>query len=125
SSRRRTVIDTAASVRPVRAASSTRLSGSAERIASRMLSRAPVRRPRPAVPILTMWRYITMTRKLTALMTSQFLHDGWSVRALGGEIPPAIGFTARPAFVPGTVHTDLLAAGLIPDPYTGTHETEL
>jgi len=30
-----------------------------------------------------------------------------------------------PATVPGTVHTDLLAAGRIPDPLTGDHEAEL
>ena len=29
------------------------------------------------------------------------------------------------ATVPGTVHTDLLAAGRIPDPLTGDHEGEL
>jgi beta-mannosidase len=49
------------------------------------------------------------------------LHEGWTVRAVGGAIPPEVGDTPRPAVVPGTVHTDLLAAGVIPDPYTGTH----
>ena len=45
------------------------------------------------------------------------LHDGWTLRTPdGSEVP---------ARVPGSVHTDLLAAGLIPDPYTGTHEAEL
>src|SRR5690349_2015798 len=121
SSRRRTVIETAASVNPVIAANSTRLNGSAERMASRMLSRAPVRRPRPTVPTLTRWRYIT----LKPLMTLQNLHDGWTVRAVDGAIPPEIGDRPWPATVPGTVHTDLLDAGLIPDPYTGMNESSL
>src|SRR5689334_1656880 len=125
SSRRRTVIDTAASVKPVIAANSTRLSGSAERMASRMLSRAPVRRPRPTVPTVTRWRYITLTANVTAGMNWQNLHDGWTVRAVDGEIPPEVGDRPWPATVPGTVHTDLLSAGLIPDPYTGLNETSL
>jgi beta-mannosidase len=53
------------------------------------------------------------------------LHSGWTVRAVGGAIPPEVGEAPLPATVPGTVHTDLLAAGAIPDPYTGTHETDL
>ncbi|HEY0533561.1 MAG TPA: glycoside hydrolase family 2 TIM barrel-domain containing protein [Actinoplanes sp.] len=53
------------------------------------------------------------------------LHAGWTVRAVGGVIPPEVGETPLPATVPGTVHTDLLAAGVIPDPYTGTHENDL
>src|ERR1700753_3438582 len=53
------------------------------------------------------------------------LHAGWTVRAVGGAIPPEVGQASWPATIPGTVHTDLLAAGAIPDPYTGTHETDL
>ncbi|WP_430786480.1 glycoside hydrolase family 2 protein [Actinoplanes sp. G11-F43] len=53
------------------------------------------------------------------------LHTGWTVRAAGGPVPPAIAATPVPATVPGTVHTDLLAAGLIPDPFLGTNEAEL
>ncbi|GAA4975605.1 glycoside hydrolase family 2 protein [Actinoplanes utahensis] len=53
------------------------------------------------------------------------LHDGWTVRATGGPVPAGIAGQALPAIVPGTVHTDLLAAGLIPDPYLGTNETAL
>jgi len=44
------------------------------------------------------------------------LHDGWTVRGGDHEIPAA---------VPGCVHLDLLAAGLIPDPYEGDNETTL
>ena len=47
------------------------------------------------------------------------------MRAVGGAIPAEVGDRPRPATVPGTVHTDLLAAGVIPDPYTDTHETDL
>ncbi|MCP8882542.1 glycoside hydrolase family 2 protein [Devosia sp. XJ19-1] len=50
------------------------------------------------------------------------LHSGWTLHCLGGPgarpgLPEAIA-----ASVPGTVHTDLLAAGLIPDPYLDLNE---
>ena len=50
------------------------------------------------------------------------LNGQWTVTCLGGPgmrpgLPQAI-----PATVPGTVHTDLLAAGLIPDPYLDLNE---
>ncbi|MCA0294653.1 MAG: glycoside hydrolase family 2 protein [Actinobacteria bacterium] len=47
--------------------------------------------------------------------------QGWS------EVPPALREQLRrgiPAIVPGVVHTDLLAAGLIDDPYVGTAEAD-
>jgi beta-mannosidase len=50
------------------------------------------------------------------------LHDGWTVRAVGGALPDAIAGLAIPAVVPGCVHLDLMAAGLIPDPYLGQNE---
>ena len=53
------------------------------------------------------------------------LHSGWTVRAAGGAVPAEIGDVPVPATVPGTVHTDLLDAGLIPDPYLDQHEAEL
>ncbi|MEU4563066.1 glycoside hydrolase family 2 TIM barrel-domain containing protein [Actinoplanes sp. NPDC023936] len=53
------------------------------------------------------------------------LHSGWTVRATGGPVPPEIADVTVPAAVPGTVHTDLLAAGLIPDPYVGENEAAL
>ncbi|HEY0000832.1 MAG TPA: glycoside hydrolase family 2 TIM barrel-domain containing protein [Actinoplanes sp.] len=53
------------------------------------------------------------------------LHEGWTVRSAGGPVPAAIAAGAHRATVPGTVHTDLLAAELIPDPYTGANEAEL
>ncbi|GID25654.1 glycoside hydrolase family 2 protein [Paractinoplanes brasiliensis] len=45
------------------------------------------------------------------------LHDGWTVS--GGNI------SGVPATVPGCVHTDLLRAGRIEDPYLDANETEL
>ncbi|GHF81708.1 glycoside hydrolase family 2 protein [Streptomyces filamentosus] len=44
------------------------------------------------------------------------LHEGWSLRHEGASLP---------AQVPGCVHTDLLAAGVIPDPFLGRNETEI
>ncbi|HEX8346439.1 MAG TPA: glycoside hydrolase family 2 protein [Actinoplanes sp.] len=48
------------------------------------------------------------------------LHDGWTVAPATGDAVPQI-----PATVPGCVHTDLLAAGLIDDPYLDDNETRL
>ncbi|NEE00682.1 glycoside hydrolase family 2 protein [Phytoactinopolyspora halotolerans] len=44
------------------------------------------------------------------------------LRAAGGPVPPDVAGRDVPATVPGSVHTDLLAAGLIPDPYLDDHE---
>ncbi|WP_433087875.1 glycosyl hydrolase 2 galactose-binding domain-containing protein [Dactylosporangium sp. CA-052675] len=61
------------------------------------------------------------------------LHEGWTVTATGtaagtGEDPrwrrPA-SLAGVPATVPGSVHTDLLAAGLIDDPYRDDNELAL
>ncbi|GGL87376.1 glycoside hydrolase family 2 protein [Micromonospora yangpuensis] len=78
-------------------------------------------------------------------MTQRTLHDGWTLHAVpdtgpvppentGRKIPPEN--TERkiptellgrdiPASVPGCVHTDLLAAGLIDDPYLDDNELRL
>ncbi|GLU46237.1 glycoside hydrolase family 2 protein [Nocardiopsis ansamitocini] len=54
------------------------------------------------------------------------LCDDWTLRSLGGPAVPGEVVAAQvPAVVPGCVHTDLLAAGLVPDPYVGTNENEL
>src|SRR5690242_17571560 len=45
------------------------------------------------------------------------LTDGWILRTFDGTAD------ALPASVPGCVHTDLLAAGVIPDPFLGRNET--
>src|SRR5262245_57186991 len=47
------------------------------------------------------------------------LHQGWTVRAAERDVGPV------PARIPGCVHTDLLAAGLIEDPYLDDNETRL
>ena len=53
----------------------------------------------------------------------RFLHEGWIVEAVGGgKIPERIAEATIHATVPGSVHTDLLSAGLIVDPYLGDHE---
>ncbi|RPK77510.1 Exo-beta-D-glucosaminidase precursor [Streptomyces sp. ADI97-07] len=52
------------------------------------------------------------------------LHDGWTLTA-GGPVPVGLPTGGVPATVPGCVHTDLLAAGLIDDPYLDDNETRL
>ena len=51
--------------------------------------------------------------------------DGWVVRATSGPVPAGLDGVEVAATVPGTVHTDLLDAGLIPDPYVDEGEREL
>lgn len=51
------------------------------------------------------------------------LHEGWTLTVTDGPAPVQI--TNVPATVPGTFLTDLLAAGLIPDPYLDRNEHEL
>lgn len=59
-------------------------------------------------------------------MTRQSLHEGWVLRAVPGpQVPPEIADRVVPATVPGCVHTDLLAAGLIPDPFIDDNENRL
>ncbi|MEU4332785.1 glycoside hydrolase family 2 protein [Nonomuraea dietziae] len=49
------------------------------------------------------------------------LHDGWTLMAVSEDVQiPGV-----PAGVPGCVHTDLLAAGLIEDPYLDDNESRL
>ncbi|MFT4215244.1 MAG: glycoside hydrolase family 2 protein [Microbacterium sp.] len=61
---------------------------------------------------------------MTAL-TSRLLHDGWTVHAASGPAPAEVAAATIPATVPGTVHVDLLAAGLIPDPFHGVAEAHV
>ncbi|MGO4782967.1 glycoside hydrolase family 2 protein [Cryobacterium sp. W22_MBD10_FK3] len=56
------------------------------------------------------------------LPTVRVLDADWSVTALEGPVPQSIQNLAVPATVPGSVHTDLLHAGLIPDPYLDGNE---
>ncbi|GAA4289142.1 glycoside hydrolase family 2 protein [Georgenia daeguensis] len=49
----------------------------------------------------------------------------WTCRAVAGPVPAPLAeklSAGFPGTVPGVVHTDLLAAGLIPDPYDGENE---
>ena len=53
------------------------------------------------------------------------LDQGWTVRATAGPAPADLAGRAFPASVPGCVHTDLMAAGVIPDPLLDTNESIL
>ncbi|PSL03245.1 beta-mannosidase [Haloactinopolyspora alba] len=53
------------------------------------------------------------------------LHDGWTVRPVGGPVPGPLAGRDVPATVPGCVHTDLLAAGDIADPFLDDNERKL
>ena len=57
-------------------------------------------------------------------MTAEPLTE-WTLLALDGPVPQGVAGRTVPATVPGTVHTDLLAAGLIPDPYLDENEAAL
>src|SRR5438270_11600058 len=60
---------------------------------------------------------------VTRPISRREIHEGWTVRPLAGPVPPVVHAAGGiPAAVPGVVHTDLLAAGLIADPYLGTNE---
>lgn len=53
------------------------------------------------------------------------LADGWTLTLINGPAPEWGGTAFVPAAVPGTVHTDLLEAHLIPDPYLDSNEASL
>ena len=59
------------------------------------------------------------------MLNRQTLTEGWTLTSTGGPVPAAIAGRAIHAEVPGSVHTDLLAAGLIPDPYLDRVEADL
>ncbi|WP_232828760.1 glycoside hydrolase family 2 protein [Kribbella monticola] len=67
----------------------------------------------------------------STLRTVPLTTDGgaaWTVRAVDGPVPDRHSAPLAapvPATVPGEVHTDLLAAGVIPDPFDGDNEAEL
>ncbi|GAB3552012.1 glycoside hydrolase family 2 protein [Arthrobacter tumbae] len=50
------------------------------------------------------------------------LHENWHVEVVKGPVPEAIAGRSIPATVPGSIHTDLMAAGLIEDPYLDDNE---
>ncbi|QIG39368.1 glycoside hydrolase family 2 protein [Microbacterium sp. 4R-513] len=59
------------------------------------------------------------------LLAARDLTAGWTVTAAAGPVPGAIAGAVVTASVPGTVHTDLLSAGLIADPYLDENEAAL
>jgi beta-mannosidase len=65
---------------------------------------------------------VTLTDTVATRHQRRQLHEGWTLELIDGA-PPA-GFPSTPiaATVPGSVHTDLLAAGVIPDPYLDDNE---
>ena len=52
------------------------------------------------------------------------LRNGWTVRAIAGDPAQRVPGT-YPAEIPGSVHTDLMAAGVIGDPYLDAGEDDL
>ncbi|MFF0339759.1 glycoside hydrolase family 2 protein [Kribbella sp. NPDC004875] len=65
---------------------------------------------------------------MTSLKTFDLTTAGgaaWTVHAVEGPVPDGLAGRAIAATVPGEVHTDLLAAGEIPDPFDGDNESAL
>jgi beta-mannosidase len=50
------------------------------------------------------------------------LHDDWTLEAVSGPVPAEVAGRRIPATVPGVAHTDLLAAGMVTDPFDGDAE---
>ena len=69
---------------------------------------------------------ITTTRVAAASSArkpvSRPISDGWTVRVAAGPAPRHLTDRSLPATVPGSIHTDLLAEGLIDDPYLDDNE---
>lgn len=77
-----------------------------------------------------LWRFALLLAlsAIAGLAAAAPLRAQWSFRLLPGDAQAQAhpGLDAwRPAQVPGSVHTDLLAAGLIGDPYAGAAEAGL
>ncbi|MEP6796707.1 MAG: glycoside hydrolase family 2 protein [Lapillicoccus sp.] len=53
------------------------------------------------------------------------LTQPWTLTATGGAVPAALAGVTIDTVVPGCVHTDLLAAQRIPDPYLDVNEAQL
>ncbi|MGW6279219.1 glycoside hydrolase family 2 protein [Kribbella sp. NPDC055071] len=65
---------------------------------------------------------------MTSINVVPLTTDGgaaWVVRAVEGPAPDGLIGRSIAATVPGEVHTDLLAAGEIPDPFDGDNESDL
>ena len=61
---------------------------------------------------------------MTSSLSFRPIDAGWTLRASAGPAPGGLTDTVA-AVVPGCVHTDLLAAGLIPDPFLDDNESAL
>lgn len=61
---------------------------------------------------------------MTTQKQTQLLNQGWKVRQTSGKAPIELP-AAISASVPGSIHTDLMAAGLIPDPFLDDNERTL
>nr|WP_295378518.1 glycoside hydrolase family 2 protein [Pseudoxanthomonas sp.] len=74
------------------------------------------------------WLLLAFTAAAQPAATSQAVSADWRFRLLPGDgqatAHPQAGAWAK-ARVPGTVHTDLFANGVIPDPYVGAPEAGL
>ncbi len=68
---------------------------------------------------------MTHPQTLAGVIGRRLLSEGWTVSVAAGPAPAPLSGTTIPATVPGVVHTDLLAAGLIPDPYLDDNESAL
>lgn len=64
----------------------------------------------------------TQSLAAPSAVASRDLHTGWTVSAVSGPVPSGLQLQSVPATVPGCVHTDLLSAGLIADPYLDDNE---
>lgn len=53
------------------------------------------------------------------------LSEGWTMCGTGGPVVPGIAGRSFAATVPGTAHTDLMAAGLIGDTFVDRNESDL
>lgn len=91
--------------------------------------------------MISMYSLMSSTRLLLGLVMALFagavqaeaplqftIDQGWTFRMVPGDAQAGAYPEAAPsraATVPGTVHTDLMAHGLIPDPYVGAPEAGL
>ncbi|MGN5734550.1 glycoside hydrolase family 2 protein [Arthrobacter psychrochitiniphilus] len=69
--------------------------------------------------------HLVSSRLPVSVITRRELHSDWNLRAAAGPAPKDIADVIVPASVPGVVHLDLMAAGLIPDPYLDNNEAAL
>lgn len=64
-------------------------------------------------------------RPPTTSLSRRELHEGWTLSVVDGPVPEGMAIREVPATVPGCVHTDLMDAGLIPDPFLDDNESLL